>query len=61
MITFGSNVLFALRFMIDHKIGGGNWVEIPAGKYSVRRPEPRPQVDDLPDRGPGKGREPPEP
>lgn len=43
MITFESNVLFALRFMIDHKIGGGNWVEIPAGKFTVRRPHDGPK------------------
>lgn len=32
-ITFESNVLFALRFMIDRNIVGGNWIEVPAGKY----------------------------
>ncbi|MBA0668370.1 hypothetical protein Goklo_001291, partial [Gossypium klotzschianum] len=32
-ITYESNVLFALRFMIDCNIVGGNWIEIPAGKY----------------------------
>ncbi|KAL9313895.1 hypothetical protein ACSQ67_019347 [Phaseolus vulgaris] len=31
--TYESNVLFALRFMIDCNIVGGNWIEIPAGKY----------------------------
>ena len=25
--------LFALRFMIDCNIVGGNWLEVPAGKY----------------------------
>ncbi|XP_026455099.1 DNA polymerase delta catalytic subunit-like [Papaver somniferum] len=32
-ITYESNVLFALRFMIDCNIIGGNWIELPAGKY----------------------------
>ncbi|GMI85268.1 EMBRYO DEFECTIVE 2780, GIGANTEA SUPPRESSOR5 [Hibiscus trionum] len=32
-MTYESNVLFALRFMIDCNIVGGNWIEIPAGKY----------------------------
>ncbi|KAI8535591.1 hypothetical protein RHMOL_Rhmol10G0186100 [Rhododendron molle] len=32
-MTFESNVLFALRFMIDCNIVGGNWIEVPAGKY----------------------------
>jgi len=32
-LTYESNILFALRFMIDCNIVGGNWVEVPAGKY----------------------------
>ena len=36
--TFESNVLFILRFMIDCKIVGGNWLEFPKGSYSVRQP-----------------------
>ncbi|XP_075498392.1 DNA polymerase delta catalytic subunit [Primulina tabacum] len=32
-MTYESNVLFALRFMIDCNIVGGNWIEISAGKY----------------------------
>ncbi|KAG0586012.1 hypothetical protein M758_2G055400 [Ceratodon purpureus] len=32
-LTYESNVLFALRFMIDCDIVGGNWVELPAGAY----------------------------
>ncbi|CAN6476021.1 unnamed protein product [Victoria cruziana] len=37
-ITYESNVLFALRFMIDCNIVGGNWIEVPSGRYrrSVR-------------------------
>ncbi|XP_074567466.1 DNA polymerase delta catalytic subunit [Curcuma longa] len=31
--TYESNVLFALRFMIDCNIVGGNWIEVPAGSY----------------------------
>lgn len=34
--TFESNVLFVLRFMIDRGIVGGNWIELPAMKYSER-------------------------
>ncbi|KAK3211470.1 hypothetical protein Dsin_016176 [Dipteronia sinensis] len=32
-MTYESNVLFALRFMIDCNIVGGNWIEVPVGKY----------------------------
>lgn len=32
-MTYESNVLFALRFMIDCNIVGGNWIEVSAGKY----------------------------
>ncbi|CAH9112554.1 unnamed protein product [Cuscuta epithymum] len=32
-MTYESNVLFALRFMIDCGIVGGNWIEVPVGKY----------------------------
>lgn len=37
-ITYESNVLYALRFMVDKSIVGGNWVELPAGKYSFSPP-----------------------
>lgn len=33
--TYESNVPYALRFMIDCSVVGGNWVELPAGAYSV--------------------------
>lgn len=33
--TYESNVPYALRYMIDASIVGGNWVELPAGNYSV--------------------------
>ncbi|XP_071696476.1 DNA polymerase delta catalytic subunit [Rutidosis leptorrhynchoides] len=32
-MTYESNVLFVLRFMIDCNISGGNWIEVPAHKY----------------------------
>ncbi|XP_071914321.1 DNA polymerase delta catalytic subunit-like isoform X1 [Coffea arabica] len=32
-MTYESNILFALRFMIDCNIVGGNWIEVPVGKY----------------------------
>ncbi|UPQ97335.1 catalytic subunit of DNA polymerase delta [Chloropicon primus] len=35
--TYESNVLFILRFMIDCKIVGGNWLEFPKGSYQVRQ------------------------
>lgn len=34
-MTYESNVLFVLRFMIDCKIVGGNWIEVPAHKYMI--------------------------
>ena len=36
--TYESNVLFALRFMIDHEVVGGNWVELPAGQHTYQGP-----------------------
>ena len=32
-LTYESNVLFALRFMVDCDIVGGNWIELKAGLY----------------------------
>ncbi|XP_074334109.1 DNA polymerase delta catalytic subunit isoform X1 [Apium graveolens] len=32
-VTYESNILFALRFMIDCNIVGGNWIEVLTGKY----------------------------
>ncbi|KAI8981524.1 DNA polymerase family B-domain-containing protein [Pilobolus umbonatus] len=32
--TFESNLAFTLRFMIDKKVPGSNWIELPAGTYS---------------------------
>lgn len=35
--TYESNLLYVLRFMVDTKVTGMNWIEIPAGKYTVRK------------------------
>jgi DNA polymerase delta subunit 1 len=40
--TFEADIPFTLRFMIDRKIVGASWVELPPGAYSVR-PERTPQ------------------
>ncbi|KAG1175920.1 hypothetical protein G6F70_003795 [Rhizopus microsporus] len=32
--TFESNLSYVLRFMIDCKVTGSNWIELPAGTYS---------------------------
>lgn len=34
-VTYESNVLFALRFMIDCNIVGGNWIEVCSGNYKT--------------------------
>ena len=34
-LTYESHVVFALRFMIDTGVVGGNWVELAAGKYRL--------------------------
>ncbi|KIJ65720.1 hypothetical protein HYDPIDRAFT_39637 [Hydnomerulius pinastri MD-312] len=33
--TYESNIAYTLRFMIDTKVVGMNWIEIPAGKYKL--------------------------
>jgi hypothetical protein len=33
LASYESNVLYALRFMVDTNMGGGQWLEIPAGKH----------------------------
>jgi DNA polymerase elongation subunit (family B) len=33
--TFESNIAYTLRFMIDTKVVGMNWIEVPAGNYSL--------------------------
>lgn len=39
--TYESNVLFTLRFMVDCGIGGGYWMEIPAGKWIQNKGTPK--------------------
>jgi DNA polymerase delta subunit 1 len=34
--TYESNIAWVLRFMIDTKVLGMNWIEVPAGKYKLR-------------------------
>ncbi|KAK2465669.1 hypothetical protein APHAL10511_002213 [Amanita phalloides] len=33
--TYESNVAYTLRFMIDTKLVGMNWIQVPAGKYKI--------------------------
>lgn len=35
--SYESNVLYALRFMVDTGMGGGQWVELPPGAYERGR------------------------
>ncbi|CAG8457220.1 5856_t:CDS:10 [Paraglomus occultum] len=35
-ITFESNISYVLRFMIDCKVTGANWLELPPGTYKIR-------------------------
>ncbi|KAH8724119.1 catalytic subunit DNA polymerase-like protein delta [Phaeosphaeriaceae sp. PMI808] len=37
MLTF-DNIAYVLRFMIDNKVTGMSWVEVPAGKYKLLNP-----------------------
>jgi len=37
--TFESNIAYTLRFMIDTKVVGMNWIEVPAGKYTLAHPK----------------------
>ncbi|KAI8780966.1 DNA polymerase delta catalytic subunit [Biomphalaria glabrata] len=34
--TYESNIDFEIRFMVDANVVGCNWIELPAGKYSIR-------------------------
>ncbi|KAA1076934.1 DNA-directed DNA polymerase delta [Puccinia graminis f. sp. tritici] len=34
--TFESNIAYTLRFMIDKKVTGMNWLEVPPGSYRLR-------------------------
>ena len=33
--TYESNINYTLRFMIDTRVVGMNWIELPAGKYEL--------------------------
>jgi DNA polymerase delta subunit 1 len=33
---FESNLNYTLRFMIDHKVSGSNWIKLPAGTYKLK-------------------------
>ena len=33
MLTFESNVVFVMRYIVDAKIVGANWVTLPAGTH----------------------------
>ncbi|KAH9852052.1 DNA polymerase family B-domain-containing protein [Lenzites betulinus] len=33
--TFESNIAYPLRFMIDTRVVGMNWIEVPAGQYTI--------------------------
>ncbi|KAI0060994.1 hypothetical protein BV25DRAFT_1870956 [Artomyces pyxidatus] len=35
--TFESNIVYVLRFMIDTKVVGMNWIEVPAGNYKLHK------------------------
>lgn len=35
-LTYESNIPYILRFMIDLKMSGGNWIELPANSYTIR-------------------------
>ncbi|EIM86884.1 uncharacterized protein STEHIDRAFT_79581, partial [Stereum hirsutum FP-91666 SS1] len=35
--TYESNIAYTLRFMIDTKVVGMNWIEVPAGKYMINK------------------------
>ena len=37
--TYESNLEYILRFMVDTKLAGAGWVELPAGAYAVRAPD----------------------
>lgn len=34
LASYESNVLYVLRFMVDTNMGGGQWLEIPAGAFA---------------------------
>ena len=36
--SFESNIEYEIRFMVDADVVGCNWIECPAGKYTLRKP-----------------------
>ncbi|KAJ2962042.1 hypothetical protein NQZ79_g2805 [Umbelopsis isabellina] len=36
-MTYESNLAYLLRFMIDCKVYGSNWIELPAGTYTMKQ------------------------
>jgi DNA polymerase delta subunit 1 len=36
-LTYESNILFVMRFMVDTDMVGGNWITAPASKYLLRK------------------------
>eukprot|EP00879_Flechtneria_rotunda_P030021 GHRR01032523.1.p1 GENE.GHRR01032523.1~~GHRR01032523.1.p1 ORF type:complete len:118 (-),score=17.69 GHRR01032523.1:213-566(-) len=41
LASFESNVLYALRFMVDTNMGGGQWLELPPGTLANSSPQER--------------------
>ncbi|OBZ73506.1 DNA polymerase delta catalytic subunit [Grifola frondosa] len=39
--TYESNIAYTLRFMIDTRVVGMNWIEVPAGKYKIIKDKKR--------------------
>ncbi|CAG8721053.1 16526_t:CDS:2, partial [Acaulospora morrowiae] len=35
--TFESNIVYVLRYMIDCKVTGGNWIELPPKSYRIKQ------------------------
>lgn len=42
--AYESNVEYNLRFMIDTKVVGCNWIELPQKKYRLRYPKGSPRA-----------------
>ncbi|KAM5131970.1 DNA polymerase delta catalytic subunit [Mantella aurantiaca] len=38
--AYEANIDFEIRFMVDNDIVGCNWIELPAGKYRIRKESP---------------------
>ncbi|XP_053307768.1 DNA polymerase delta catalytic subunit [Spea bombifrons] len=36
--AYEANIDFEIRFMVDNDVVGCNWIELPAGKYRIRKP-----------------------